>query len=155
MTAFRIGLISDTHGLLRPQALASLEGVHMILHAGDIGHPDIISTLGQVAPVHAIRGNNDTAPWAEQFAETLRLDVGNASIYMLHDAKALAIDPRQAGIRVVIAGHSHQPSIAETDGVLYVNPGSAGPRRFRLPVSVAYLDIDGDAVKAQLHMLDV
>lgn len=155
MTSLRIGLISDTHGLLRPQALASLDGVHMILHAGDIGGPDIIRQLGQVAPVHAIRGNNDTAPWAKQFQETLRLEVGNVSIYMLHDAKALAIEPRQAGIRVVIAGHSHQPSIAQKDHILYVNPGSAGPRRFRLPVSVAYLDIESDEVMAQIYTLDI
>lgn len=155
MTSLRIGLISDTHGLLRPQALASLDGVHMILHAGDIGGPDIIRQLGQVAPVHAIRGNNDTAPWAKQFPETLRLEVGNVSIYMLHDAKALAIEPRQAGIRVVIAGHSHQPSIAQKDHILYVNPGSAGPRRFRLPVSVAYLDIESDEVMAQIYTLDI
>lgn len=155
MTAIRIGLISDTHGLLRPQALSSLAGVQMILHAGDIGKPDIISTLSRIAPVHAIRGNNDTAPWAHQFAETLRLEVGAVSIYMLHDAKALAIDPHEAGIHVVVAGHSHKPSIEEKNCVLHVNPGSAGPRRFRLPVSIAYLDIDGDAVTPSIHMLEV
>lgn len=155
MASIRIGVISDTHGMLRPQALASLEGMDMILHAGDIGNPDIINVLGRLAPVHAIRGNNDTAPWARQFAETLRLDVGDVSIYMLHDLKALAIDPCQLGIRVVIAGHSHRPSIVEKNRVFYVNPGSAGPRRFRLPVSIAYLDVEGDAVTGQVHMLNV
>lgn len=155
MTSIRIGLISDTHGLLRPQALSGLAGVQMILHAGDIGKPEIVSTLGRIAPVHAIRGNNDTAPWAMQFAETLRLEIGIVSIYMLHDAKALAVDAHEAGIRVVIAGHSHRPSIQEKNHVLHVNPGSAGPRRFRLPVSIAYLDIDGDVVTPRIQMLEV
>lgn len=155
MQSIRIGLISDTHGLLRPQALAALADTQVILHAGDIGDPDIIDALGRIAPVHAVRGNNDTAPWTQCFAETLQLEAEGVLLYMLHDVKTLAVDPAAAGIRMVIAGHSHRPLILEKNGVLFVNPGSAGPRRFRLPVSVGYIDIVDGKATAQIRMLDI
>lgn len=149
MTALRIGLISDTHGLLRPEAKAFLAGSDRIIHAGDIGHAAILDELAALAPVAAVRGNNDHGPWAEALAETAVLTAGQVAIYILHDLNALDIDPATAGFRVVVAGHSHRPSIAERGGVLHVNPGSAGPRRFRLPVTVGELRVDGPQVTAR------
>lgn len=149
MTALRIGLISDTHGLLRPEAKAFLAGSDGIIHAGDIGHAGILDELAAMAPLTAVRGNNDHGPWAEALAETATLRVGEVAIHVLHDRKALDIDPAAAGFRVVVAGHSHRPSIVERGGVLHVNPGSAGPRRFRLPVTVGELRVDGSQVTAR------
>ncbi|MBS1191538.1 MAG: YfcE family phosphodiesterase [Rhodocyclaceae bacterium] len=148
MTAFRIGLISDTHGLLRPQAKTYLAGSGHIVHAGDIGHADILDELAALAPVTAVRGNNDHGHWARELPETATLSIGAVSIYILHDLKKLDIDPAAAGFRVVVAGHSHRPSIEERHGVLYVNPGSAGPHRFKLPVAAGELLVEGAAVAA-------
>jgi putative phosphoesterase len=142
----RIGLISDTHGLLRPEALAALQGCAQIIHAGDIGKPAVLDGLRALAPREAIRGNIDTAEWARELPERLDLRIGGLSLHVLHDLKQLDIDPLAAGIDVVIAGHSHKPKVEQRDGVLYINPGSAGPRRFSLPISLALLELnDGDA----------
>jgi putative phosphoesterase len=155
MAALRIGLISDTHGLLRPQALDALVRVDGIIHAGDIGNAAVLERLAAIAPLAAIRGNNDAGDWAEAIPDTLRLDIGGVMVHVLHDAKQLDIDPAAEGIDVVIAGHSHKPSIEYRDGVLFVNPGSAGPRRFRLPVSVGFLEIDAGTASASLLTLDI
>ncbi|KIZ38394.1 metallophosphoesterase family protein [Stutzerimonas kunmingensis] len=142
----RIGLISDTHGLLRPEALAALQGCAQIIHAGDIGKPQVLDGLRAIAPLEAIRGNIDTADWALELPERLDLRIGGLTLHVLHDLKQLDIDPLAAGIDVVIAGHSHKPKVERRDGVLYINPGSAGPRRFSLPISLALLELnDGDA----------
>ena len=151
----RVGLISDTHGLLRPEALDFLAGADHIVHGGDIGSPDILERLVAIAPLTVVRGNNDTAPWARAIPETARVEVGNVALYAIHDLKALDIDPRAAGVRVVVSGHSHRPACTERDSVLYVNPGSAGPRRFRLPISVATLTIDASRVDVGFATLDV
>lgn len=136
----RIGVISDTHGLLRPEAVAALRGSAHIVHAGDIGDPQILRQLEALAPLTAVKGNNDCAPWAEALPDTQTLSVGGIAIHVLHDLKELAIDPVATHLRVVIAGHSHKPAWHEREGVLYLNPGSAGPRRFRLPITLAQLD---------------
>lgn len=149
-----IGLISDTHGLLRPEALAALQGCERIIHAGDIGKPAVLDGLRALAPVDAIRGNIDTADWAQALPDRLDLQVGDLRVHVLHDLKELDIDPQAAGIDVVIAGHSHQPNIERRDGVLYINPGSAGPRRFRLPISLALLRLEGGNAQAELIRLD-
>lgn len=149
----RIGLISDTHGRLRPEALAFLAGSDHIVHAGDVGDPAILDALAAIAPVTAIRGNVDTDTWASRLPETTRVTIGGVTIYVLHDLAALDMKPHAHGIRVVVYGHSHTPSMAERDGVLYVNPGSAGPRRFRLPIAAAELLIDGSSVTARLREL--
>ncbi|MCH9826271.1 MAG: metallophosphatase family protein [Gammaproteobacteria bacterium] len=134
-----IGVISDTHGLLRPEAVEALRGSELILHAGDIGKPEILRELTVLAPTVAVRGNNDVGDWAENLPDIETLPVGEHRIHLLHDLKALSIDPVAEGVAVVISGHSHKPSIETRNGVLYLNPGSAGPRRFKLPVSVARL----------------
>jgi hypothetical protein len=136
-----IGLISDTHGLLRPQALSALAGCDLIIHAGDVGNPEILTALKTVAPVFAVRGNVDTESWALALPEIEVVEAGLVSIYVLHDAHALDLDPAAAGFQMVISGHSHKPSRTEQRGVLYINPGSAGPRRFNLPVTLARLDL--------------
>jgi len=151
----RIGLISDTHDLLRPQALAALHGYDQLIHAGDIGQRGVLETLSARAPLIAVRGNNDTDPWTDDLPETANLRVAEISIYVLHDLKQLRIDPRAAGFQVVISGHSHRPAIEQRDGVLYVNPGSAGPRRFNLPVSIAELRVAGAAVSARIIELQI
>jgi uncharacterized protein len=138
-----IGLISDTHGLLRPEALRALEGSELIIHAGDVGNPKILEELRRLAPVTAVKGNIDTATWSAGLPETAVAEVGSDLIYVLHDVKALDLNPKTARIAMVVSGHSHKPSLAERDGVLYVNPGSAGPRRFDLPVTVARVHISG------------
>lgn len=149
-----IGLISDTHGLLRPEALAALQGCARIIHAGDIGKAAVLDGLSALAPLDVIRGNIDTADWAQALPERLDLRIDGLRLHVLHDLKELDVDPVVVGINVVIAGHSHQPCIERRDGVLYINPGSAGPRRFRLPISVALLRLeDGDA-QAELIRLD-
>jgi putative phosphoesterase len=145
-----IGIISDTHGLVRPQAIEALAGVDMILHAGDVGKQEVLDTLKDIAPVVAVRGNNDKGDWAQTLPDWEVVEVGKVSIYMLHDVKEIDISPSGAGFHVVVSGHSHKPSIEEHRGVLYVNPGSAGPRRFKLPVSVAHLQISGEMVHANI-----
>jgi putative phosphoesterase len=147
----RVGLISDTHGLLRPEATEFLRGSDFVIHAGDIGDPAVLTELNAVAPVTAVRGNNDTGAWARSIPETAVLRVGEVSVYVLHNLAELDLDPAAAGFRVVVSGHSHRPSVERRDGVLYVNPGSAGPRRFKLPVSAAELEIRGASVKARLR----
>ena len=147
---FRIRLISDTHGLLRPEAIAFLQGSDFIVHAGDIGDPTILETLAAIAPLTVVRGNNDNGPWAEQLAETALLEVGEASIYVIHDLAQLNIAPSAAGVRVVVSGHSHKPVVEERGDVLYVNPGSSGPRRFKLPISAGELLVDGNSVSARV-----
>jgi uncharacterized protein len=155
MAALNIGLISDTHGLLRPQAAQALAGVSHIVHAGDIGNADVLTQLESIAPLAVIRGNNDTGAWAAEIPETLLLEIAGVRLYVLHDANQLDVDPKANGIDVVIAGHSHKPAIDTRDGVLFVNPGSAGPRRFKLPVSVGFLEIADGKVTARLQTLDV
>jgi putative phosphoesterase len=152
-TAHRVGLIADTHGLLRPEAAAFLAGSGHIVHAGDVGDPAILDALSAIAPVTAIRGNIDTDAWARRLPETTRCTIGGVTIYVLHDLGALDIVPRAHGIGVVVHGHSHRPSVTERDGVLYVNPGSAGPRRFRLPIAAAELLIDGAGPTARIHVV--
>jgi uncharacterized protein len=153
--AYLLGLISDTHGLMRPEAVNALEGVDLIIHAGDIGKPEVLEMLRALAPVVAVRGNNDTGDWAQVLAATEVVEVGRVALYVLHDVKTLDLDPVAAGFAAVISGHSHRPAIARRQGVLYVNPGSAGPRRFKLPVAVARLIIRGGCIDAELVELTV
>lgn len=150
----RIGIISDTHGLLRPEALEALRCSDHIIHGGDIGKPEILQALSDIAPLSAVRGNNDIGAWAEALPETLRLQFAQVSVYLIHDRKELDIEPLAAGIAVVVSGHSHKPSIQERDGVIYLNPGSAGPRRFKLPVTIAELLVDGQSVTPRIIPLD-
>jgi len=145
-----IGVISDTHGLLRPQALAALGGSELIIHAGDVGDPEILKWLEEIAPVTAVRGNIDVAAWALALPETAVLDADGKQIYILHDLNQLDLKPEAAGFAAVISGPSHVPLQRTEEGVLYFNPGSAGPRRFNLPVSVGKLRIDGKEIKAEV-----
>jgi len=138
---YRLGLISDTHGLLRREAVEALRGSHLIVHAGDVGDPKILEELRKLAPVVAVRGNVDTQEWARTLPLTAVAEAGSVLIYVLHDVNALDLIPAAAGFRLVVSGHSHKPARMERDGVMYVNPGSAGPRRFQLPVTVARLDL--------------
>jgi len=149
----RIGVISDTHGLLRPEAEQRLAGVAHIVHAGDIGRPDIIAGLRRIAPVIAIRGNVDTDHWAERYPNTRMVRLGGRSIYVLHDIHELQLDPASCGVDVVISGHSHRPRIETIRGVLYLNPGSAGPRRFNLPVTLAILELTKSGLRPFIHHL--
>jgi putative phosphoesterase len=135
----RIGLISDTHGLVRPEALVALKGVELIVHAGDIGKPEVLDRLQAIAPLAAIKGNNDTAPWARHIPEILDLHVKDRTLRVIHNVRDSESNLRTAGIDVVISGHSHKPSVESRDNVLFINPGSAGPRRFKLPVTVGLL----------------
>jgi putative phosphoesterase len=150
-----VGVISDTHGLLRPEAVAALRDakVEHILHAGDVGNIDILDTLREIAPVTAIRGNVDVYGACAELPETEAVELDGALFYLLHSVHNLDVKPEAAGIAAVISGHSHQPEIATRNGVLYLNPGSAGPRRFKLPVSVALARIEGGAVTASLVTL--
>ena len=148
-------MISDTHGLLRPEALDALAGVELIIHAGDIGSPDILPALAAVAPVHAVRGNVDTQPWAEAIPETNVVEVQGRLLYVLHDLKQLDLKPGAAGFSAVISGHSHVPARSTRDGVLYFDPGSAGPRRFHLPVSLGRLWVSTDGIRQKLITLHV
>ena len=150
MRPLRIGLISDTHGLLRPEALAFLQGCDHIVHGGDIGGAAILDTLRALAPLTVVRGNNDRGAWAEALAETEWLQLGGLWLLAIHDLAQLGIDAPAAGVRVVVSGHSHQPLQEERDGVLWINPGSAGPRRFRLPVSVGELRVEGGTVSGRI-----
>jgi putative phosphoesterase len=154
-TALKIGLISDTHDVLRPQARDALAGVAHILHAGDICESHVLADLAAIAPVTAVRGNNDRGAWARELQKTMRVELGGVSIYIVHDLAELDIDPGAAGVQAVIYGHSHKPRIEERAGVLYVNPGSAGPRRFSLPVSVGFLEIKTGKISATLETLQV
>lgn len=149
-----IGVISDTHGLMRPQALKALAGVERVIHAGDIGGSEVLQELASIAPVVAVRGNNDVGEWASALPETETVRVGDIALYVLHDVKELALDPVAEGLHAVISGHSHRPLVEQRDGVLFLNPGSAGPRRFRLPISVARLHIDGASIEAELVYLE-
>jgi uncharacterized protein len=151
----RIGLISDTHGLLRPEALEALHGSDYIVHAGDIGDPAILGQLAAIAPVTAVRGNNDKGAGYAHIADTEVLDAGGTLLYVIHDLNALDLDPAAAGFRVVVSGHSHRPSSRWRDEVLYINPGSAGPRRFSLPIAVGRLSIDPERIEAELVELPV
>jgi putative phosphoesterase len=151
----RIGLISDTHGLLRPEAKTFLRGCDFIIHGGDIGGQHILSELAELAPVIAVRGNNDKESWAAKLQQDAFLQLGDIFIYVLHDLAELQIDPIAASVRVVVSGHSHAPLIKERDGVLFVNPGSSGPRRFKLPISIGELVIAGNSVSAQLIELEI
>jgi putative phosphoesterase len=141
MDSFLLGIISDTHGLLRPEALAALKGSQVIIHAGDVGNPQILDQLKTIAPVFAVRGNVDTEPWTSALPLTEVVELHNNSIYVLHNLKHLDLDPAASGFHIVITGHTHQPDSHWQDGVLYINPGSAGPRRFSLPISLARLDL--------------
>jgi putative phosphoesterase len=145
-----VGIISDTHGLLRPEAVELLHGSAHIIHAGDIGAPGIIPTLEKIAPVTAIRGNVDTQTWARRFAETEVVELGGVTIYVIHDVNALDLNPKAAGFDAVISGHSHQPKQEVKDGVLYFNPGSAGPKRFKLPVCVGRMEIVDGSLTAEV-----
>jgi hypothetical protein len=151
----RVGLISDTHGLLRPQALAVLRGSGRLIHAGDITGPEILAPLRALAPLTVVRGNNDRGAWARDLPVTARLELDGVGILVIHDLKELDLDPAAQGVRVVVSGHSHKPSCVERDGVLFVNPGSAGPRRFSLPVSVGELTIEQGRVRARIVTLDL
>jgi uncharacterized protein len=150
-----IGVISDTHGLLRPQALEALQGSEHIIHAGDIGAPEIITELRKIAPVTAIRGNVDVQTWARDFPETQVVELAGKTIYVIHDVNALDLNPKAAGFDLVISGHSHKPGQEMKSGVLYLNPGSAGPRRFKLPISVARIEIAGALMTATIVDLKI
>ena len=149
----RIGVISDTHGLLRPEAEQCLAGVAHIVHAGDIGRLDVIAGLRRIAPVTAIKGNVDTGHWAARYPDTKMVRFGGRSIYVLHDIHELKLDPISRGVDVVISGHSHRPRIESIHGVLYLNPGSAGPRRFNLPVTLAILELTKSGIRPFIHHL--
>ena len=145
-----IGVISDTHGLVRPEVLKAFQGVKLIIHAGDVGDPGVLEALGAVAPVVAVRGNVDRGEWAQGLKDTEVVEVGRFRLYVLHNAHELDVDPAAAGIDAVISGHSHYPSRENRQGVLFLNPGSAGPRRFRLPVSLALLRLEGESLAAKV-----
>ena len=151
----RIGRISDTHGLVRDEAVAALEGCRHIIHAGDIDTADVLVKLRKLAPVTVVRGNNDRGAWAESIPTFEVVEFGAVSIYVRHDESELDVDPLAAGFRVMVFGHSHKPVVESRDGVLFVNPGSAGPRRFKLPVAVGELLIAGDRVDARIIELEV
>lgn len=151
----RIGLISDTHGLLRPEALAFLRGCDHIVHGGDIGHAEILEQLATIAPVSAVRGNNDKAEWADAIATAEFVQIEGITLYVLHDIADLDLDPPGASIQVVMTGHSHKPLIEERDGVLYINPGSAGPRRFTLPISIGELLVEGTTITPRIVTLEI
>lgn len=150
-----IGVISDTHGLLRPQARTALAGSHLIIHAGDVGKPDILPALNAIAPVYGVRGNVDKGEWGQKLPKTEVVEVGGLFLYVLHDLNELDLDPAAAGFAAVISGHSHRPSIEHHHGVLYLNPGSAGPRRFQLPITVAQLRINGVSLEANIIELEL
>jgi putative phosphoesterase len=150
-----VGVISDTHGLLRPEAIDALHGSDLIVHAGDVGAPEILDRLRAIAPTTAVRGNVDTQPWARRLPLTEVVQAGQLHLYMLHDLGALDLDPKAAGFAAVISGHSHKPVAETRDGVLYLNPGSAGPRRFSLPICLARLHVEGTRLRHELIRLEV
>ena len=150
-----VGVISDTHGLLRPEALVPLHGSDLIIHAGDVGDPEILDRLREIAPIFAVRGNVDTGPWAKALPLTEVVQVGGAQIYVLHNLMDLDVDPKAAGFAVVISGHTHRPDAQVRHDVLYLNPGSAGPRRFTLPIAVARIDVNGSRISHEIIDLQV
>jgi putative phosphoesterase len=151
----RLGIISDTHGLLRPEALVFLRGCEHIVHGGDIGSPEVLAQLATLAPVTAVRGNNDKGAWADALPETECFEFSGIRLYVIHDLAQLDMEPSSAGVRVVVSGHSHKPAIEHRNAVMYLNPGSAGPRRFRLPVAVAELVVNGEEFGARIVELEV
>lgn len=151
----RIGLISDTHGLLRPEALAFLRGSDAIIHGGDIGPPEVLDALRELAPLTVVRGNNDTAAWAQALPESCTVEFDGRRIHVLHDLKQLAIHPEAEDVAVVVTGHSHKPLVRRVGGVVYINPGSAGPRRFSLPIAAGELVLHAGRVDARTVELDV
>ncbi|MBN9221331.1 MAG: metallophosphoesterase family protein [Mesorhizobium sp.] len=151
--SFKVGIISDTHSLLRPEAVRSLGGVDYIIHGGDIGSPDVLAALHEIAPITAIKGNVDTAEWAASYAATASVQLAGKTFYILHDLNTLQISPAALGIDVVVSGHSHMPKLDTVNGVLYLNPGSAGRRRFRMPVTLATVDITPNGVRPIIHDL--
>jgi putative phosphoesterase len=155
MAEHLIGVISDTHGLLRPEAKKALEGVELIIHAGDIGAPRILQALERIAPVHAIRGNTDRGAWAANLPHTRVVEVGGVLLYVLHELFCLDLDPAAAGLAAVIFGHSHEPHMERKNGVIYLNPGSAGPQRFTLPVTLARIKVQGISLHPELVELKV
>jgi putative phosphoesterase len=150
----RVGLISDTHGLLRPQVLEFLRGSDRILHAGDICDGAVLQQLAQFAPVTAVRGNNDWGPWADRIEEAELVSIEGVSIFVVHDLADLPRFAQARAARVVVSGHSHRPVVQEREGVLFVNPGSAGPRRFKLPIAAGELRIDGGRVTARIEQFE-
>ena len=155
MEKLRVGLISDTHNLLRPEARIALKGVDHIIHGGDICDAQVLKELQTIAPMTAVRGNNDRGAWAEGLRERERIELGGVAMYIVHDLHDLDLVPERAGIKVVISGHSHRPLMKMENGVLYINPGSAGPRRFSLPISIGFLEIAEGRAKGRLQTLDV
>ena len=154
LATVQVGVISDTHGLVRPAAVAALAGVDLIVHAGDVGGAEVIAALEAIAPIHAVRGNTDHGAWAARYPVTAVVEAGAALLYVLHDAAALDLDPRAAGFAAVITGHSHRAANRERDGVLFFNPGSAGPRRFTLPVTLGRLTVRGGEVRGEIVVLE-
>jgi uncharacterized protein len=148
-------VISDTHGLLRPEALGALAGSDVIIHAGDVGSPEVIERLRSIAPTFVVRGNNDTGAWAVDLPETQAVTVGGLVFWVLHEAARLSVDPAAAGLACVVSGHSHRPSVQTRHGILHINPGSAGPRRFTLPVTVARIRVAGGRMRAKIIQLPV
>ena len=146
----RIGLISDTHGLMRPEALERLQDSDLLIHAGDIGKPEVLAALKELAPVIAIKGNNDTGSWARNLPRTKKITIRSARLYVIHNLQDLSFDPGLRGFRVVISGHSHKPAIQTKGNVLFVNPGSAGPRRFKLPICVGRLLVQGETIDGEI-----
>jgi hypothetical protein len=146
----RLGIISDTHGLLRPEAARALSGVDLIVHAGDVGSPEVLTKLKALAPVFAVRGNVDTESWAKELPTMVSVDAGSASLYVLHNLRELDLRPEASGFDAVISGHTHQAEQWEREGVLYLNPGSAGPRRFHLPVTLALVDMGSEPWKVEI-----
>ncbi|HEY4979043.1 MAG TPA: metallophosphoesterase family protein, partial [Candidatus Acidoferrum sp.] len=149
-TRMRIGVISDTHGLLRPEAEQALQGVDLIVHAGDVGKAEILTRLKTIAPVFAVRGNVDTEKWAQELPETAMVEAGEASLYVIHNLRQLDLSMKGAGIDLVISGHTHQAEQWEREGVLYLNPGSAGPRRFELPVTLAVVEVGAEPWRVEI-----
>jgi putative phosphoesterase len=152
---YRVGVISDTHGLLRPEAFQTLKGADHIIHAGDIGSKEILAELATIAPVSAVRGNTDTGVWARGLPQTAAVEIGGMTLYVIHDIHDMDLDPLAGGFSAVICGHSHRPMLQWRNEVLYFNPGSAGPRRFRLPVAVGQLTIKGKKISAAIIPLQV
>ena len=155
LKAGRIGLISDTHGLVRPEALAALEGSEIIIHAGDIGKAEVLRSLKAIAPVIAIRGNNDRDAWAKQIPDVLNLQINGIAIHVIHNVNELKTDLITEGFRAIVSGHSHKPGLVTREGILFINPGSAGPRRFKLPVAVGKLRIASRNVTAEIIELKI
>jgi uncharacterized protein len=152
---FVVGVISDTHGLLRPEALSALHGSDMIIHAGEVGKPEVIDRLGEIAPTRVVRGNVDHGSWAAALPMTELVEVGQHRFFVLHDISQLDIDPVTAGLAAVVFGHSHRPSIETRNGVLFLNPGSAGPRRFKLPITVACVKTSPQHINADILELQI